>query len=373
MATLEFKQVNKIYDNNFHAVKNFNLRIQDKEFIIIIGPSGCGKTTVLRMIAGLETITDGEIYIDNLLINNVNAKDRDISMVFQNYALFPHMTVYENISFPLKINKVSKCQMYYKVKEAAKMLEITSLLNKKPNTLSGGQKQRVALGRAIVRNPKFFLMDEPLSNLDSALRMQMRIEIAKLHRKIGTTFIYVTHDQTEAMTMGTRIVVMKDGEIRQIGIPQEIYENPNNLFVAKFIGSPPMNVFDGIVHMSKEDIQLKVYIQKDKEDSVVYFRLTKDKQNILKNNNYINKKVKIGIRPENIAVEDHDKTNTFKTYVTMVERMGLDSYIYFDISDENCISKTNMENSIKICDYISFSIDEEKIHVFDYKTEITIF
>lgn len=373
MATLEFKQVNKIYDNNFHAVKNFNLIIQDKEFIIIIGPSGCGKTTVLRMIAGLETITDGEIYIDNLLINNVNAKDRDISMVFQNYALFPHMTVYENISFPLKINKVSKFQMDYKVKEAAKMLEITSLLNKKPNTLSGGQKQRVALGRAIVRNPKIFLMDEPLSNLDSALRMQTRIEIAKLHRKIGTTFIYVTHDQTEAMTMGTRIVVMKDGEIQQIGIPQEIYKNPNNLFVAKFIGSPPMNVFDGIVHMSKEDIQLKVYIQKDKEDSVVYFRLTKDKQNILKNNNYINKKVKIGIRSENIAVEDNDKTNTFKTYVTMVERMGLDSYIYFDISDENCISKTNMENSIKICDYISFGIDEEKIHVFDYETEITIF
>lgn len=173
--------------------------------------------------------------------------------------------------------------------------------------------------------------------------------------------------------MGTRIVVMKDGEIQQIGIPQEIYKNPNNLFVAKFIGSPPMNVFDGIVNMCKEDIQLKVYIQKDKEDSVVYFRLTKDKQNILKNNNYINKKVKIGIRPENIAVEDHDKTNTFKTYVTMVERMGLDSYIYFDISDENCISKTNMENSIKICDYISFGIDEEKIHVFDYETEITIF
>lgn len=372
MATLELKQLNKIYDNDFHAVKNFSLKIQDKEFIILVGPSGCGKTTILRMIAGLETITDGELYIDDLLINNISSKDRDIAMVFQNYALYPHMTVYENISFPLKINKLSKDEINNKVKEVTEILEIKPLLNKKPNTLSGGQKQRVALGRAIVRSPKIFLMDEPLSNLDSKLRTQMRIEISKLHRRLDATFIYVTHDQTEAMTMGTRIVVMENGKIHQVGTPQEVYEKPNNIFVAKFIGSPSMNVFDGIVVINEEDIQLKVHIQKDNEDSIVYFKLPKNKQDTLRNNNYINKRIKIGIRPESIIVEANKDFNIFKTYITMVERMGLDTYIYFDIHGENCIAKTNIKNEIKIGDYISFYIDKEKIHVFDYETSLRI-
>ncbi|WMM26074.1 sn-glycerol-3-phosphate ABC transporter ATP-binding protein UgpC [Tissierella sp. MB52-C2] len=373
MAELELKQINKIYDNGFHAVKDFNLKIEEREFIVLVGPSGCGKTTVLRMIAGFENITDGELYMDDSLMNHMAAKDRDIAMVFQNHALFPHLTVYENISFPLKINKLSKKEIHNKVKTVADILDVEPLLDKKPNTLSGGQKQRVALGRAIVRNPKVFLMDEPLSNLDSKLRTQMRIEISKLYRKLDATFIYVTHDQTEAMTMGTRVVIMENGKIHQVGIPQEVYEKPNDIFVARFIGSPSMNVFDGTIVINEEEVQLKVYIGKYNDDNMIYLKLPESKQKILQDNNYINKAIKIGIRPENIRIRDKEHSNILKAYVSMVETIGLDTYIYFDIDDENCVIKTNIDNKIRIGDNISFYINKEKIHLFDYETSLRIF
>lgn len=373
MANLELKQINKIYNNGFQAVENFNLKIEDGEFIVLVGPSGCGKTTVLRMIAGLETITDGELYMDNYLMNNMAAKDRNIAMVFQSYALFPHLTVYENISFPLKILKLDKRDTHAKVKDAAKILEIEPLLDEKPNTLSGGQKQRVALGRAIVRNPKVFLMDEPLSNLDFKLRNQMRIEISRLHRKLNSTFIYVTHDQTEAMTMGTRVVIMNDGKIHQVGTPQEVYENPNDIFVARFVGSLPMNIFDGTVIIDEDEVQLKVCIQKNNEYNIAYLKLSKNKQDNLRNSDYVNKKVRIGIRPEDTIFGTHEHDNILKTHVTMVEKMGIDTYIYFDVHGENCISKTSIKNDVEIDDYVSFYVDERKIHLFDYDTKIRIF
>ena len=247
MASLSLKNIYKVYPNGFNAVKDFNLEIEDKEFIIFVGPSGCGKSTTLRMIAGLEDISSGELWIGDKLVNDVEPKDRDIAMVFQNYALYPHMTVFDNMAFGLKLRKVPKDEIKRKVEEAAKILDLEKLLDRKPKALSGGQRQRVAMGRAIVRNPKVFLMDEPLSNLDAKLRVQMRIEIAKLHQRLGTTIIYVTHDQTEAMTLGTRIVVMKDGIIQQVDTPQNLYEKPQNLFVAGFMGSPQMNFLDAIV------------------------------------------------------------------------------------------------------------------------------
>ena len=278
MANLSLKNINKIYDNGFHAVKDFNMEIEDKEFIIFVGPSGCGKSTTLRMIAGLEDISSGELEIDGKRMNEVEPKDRDIAMVFQNYALYPHMTIYDNMAFSLKIKKTPKDEIDRKVKEAAKILGIENLLKRKPKQLSGGQRQRVAMGRAIVRNPKVFLMDEPLSNLDAKLRVQMRIEISKLHQKLGTTMIYVTHDQTEAMTLGTRIVVMKDGVVQQIDTPQNLYDHPKNLFVAGFIGSPQINLIDvevikeeGDVYVKNDYIKLKLpkqkaQTQKEKKD-----------------------------------------------------------------------------------------------------------
>ena len=244
MSSLSLKNICKKYPNGFEAVKDFNLEIEDKEFIIFVGPSGCGKSTTLRMVAGLEDISSGELYIDGKLVNDVEPKDRDIAMVFQNYALYPHMTVYDNMAFGLKLRKVPKDEIDKKVREAAEILDLSALLDRKPKALSGGQRQRVAMGRAIVRKPKVFLMDEPLSNLDAKLRVQMRIEIAKLHQNLGTTIIYVTHDQTEAMTLGTRIVVMKAGIVQQVDTPQNLYEKPANLFVAGFMGSPQMNFLD---------------------------------------------------------------------------------------------------------------------------------
>ena len=254
MASVSLRNVKKVYDNGFVAVKDFNLEIADKEFIIFVGPSGCGKSTTLRMVAGLEEISEGEVYIDDKLVNDVEPKDRDIAMVFQNYALYPHMSVYDNMAFGLKLRKVPKDEIDRLVQEAAKILDIDHLLDRKPKALSGGQRQRVAMGRAIVRNPKVFLMDEPLSNLDAKLRVQMRIEISKLHQRLGATIIYVTHDQVEAMTLGTRIVVLKDGLIQQVDSPQNLYNKPNNLFVAGFIGSPQMNLIDAQVDVDGSDV-----------------------------------------------------------------------------------------------------------------------
>ena len=258
MASLSLEHIYKRYPNGFEAVKDFNLEIEDKEFIIFVGPSGCGKSTTLRMIAGLEEISEGTLKIGDKVMNDVEPKDRDIAMVFQNYALYPHMTVYDNMAFGLKLRKVPKDQIDKMVKEAAKILDLDKLLDRKPKALSGGQRQRVAMGRAIVRDPKVFLMDEPLSNLDAKLRVQMRIEISKLHQRLGATIIYVTHDQTEAMTLGTRIVVMKDGVVQQVDSPQNLYNNPGNLFVAGFIGSPQMNFMDAVVEAAGKNVTLKV-------------------------------------------------------------------------------------------------------------------
>ena len=284
----------QITDKGVVAVQEFNLEIQDKEFIVLVGPSGCGKSTTLRMIAGLEEISEGELYIGDRLVNDVAPKDRDIAMVFQNYALYPHMTVYDNMAFALKLRHTPKAEIDRAVKQAAEILDITQYLGRKPKALSGGQRQRVAIGRAIVRNPQVFLMDEPLSNLDAKLRNQMRAEIIKLRERINTTFIYVTHDQTEAMTLGDRIVIMKDGFIQQIGTPQEVFNHPYNLFVAEFIGSPKMNIFDA--ELVKENDQYAVRLAN------LTVTLSEDKQAALKANNVEPQPVRLGVRPEHITL-----------------------------------------------------------------------
>ncbi|HAP73385.1 MAG TPA: sugar ABC transporter ATP-binding protein, partial [Lachnospiraceae bacterium] len=293
MASLNLEHIYKKYPNGFEAVKDFNLDIEDKEFIIFVGPSGCGKSTTLRMIAGLEDISSGTLKIDGKVMNDVEPKDRDIAMVFQNYALYPHMTVYDNMAFGLKLRKVPKDQIDTMVKNAAKILDLTQLLDRKPKALSGGQRQRVAMGRAIVRNPKVFLMDEPLSNLDAKLRVQMRSEIAKLHQRLGTTIIYVTHDQTEAMTLGTRIVVMKDGVVQQVDTPQHLYDDPGNLFVAGFMGSPQMNFVDGVVKVNGSKACVTV--------AGIDIPLTPAKAKAVIDGGYNGKTVTVGIRPEHIA------------------------------------------------------------------------
>ena len=292
MASLSLEHVTKVYPNGFEAVKDFNLEIQDKEFIIFVGPSGCGKSTTLRMIAGLEDISSGTLKIGDRVVNDVEPKDRDIAMVFQNYALYPHMTVYDNMAFGLKLRKVPKAEIDKMVREAAKILDLEKLLDRKPKALSGGQRQRVAMGRAIVRNPKVFLMDEPLSNLDAKLRVQMRTEIAKLHQRLGTTIIYVTHDQTEAMTLGTRIVVMKDGVVQQVDTPQNLYDKPGNLFVAGFMGSPQMNFLDAEVSIKGDEAFLKI----DNKE----IQLPPAKAKKLIDGKYDGKTVTFGIRPEDV-------------------------------------------------------------------------
>ena len=296
MASLSLKNISKTYPNGFQAVKNFNLDIADKEFIIFVGPSGCGKSTTLRMIAGLEEITEGELWIGNNLVNDVEPKDRDIAMVFQNYALYPHMTVYDNMAFGLKLRKTPKEKIDQLVQEAAKILDIVPLLDRKPKALSGGQRQRVAMGRAIVRNPKVFLMDEPLSNLDAKLRVQMRIEISKIHQSLEATIIYVTHDQTEALTLGTRIVVMKDGVMEQGGTPIDLYTKPCNMFVAGFIGSPQMNFIDCKVVKDGDDVKL--------EFGSHSIKLPEGKAEKIVEGGYIGKDVVLGIRPEDIKDEE---------------------------------------------------------------------
>ncbi len=429
MATLKLENINKIYDNNVQAVHDFNLDINDKEFIVFVGPSGCGKSTTLRMIAGLEEITSGNLYIDGTLVNTMMAKDRDIAMVFQNYALYPHMTIYKNMSFGLEIRKIpvpildkdgneikvidkkrikylsnnirewkrqdennnpkkyneqivkaeeeikylsfnstatkvkyvhmSKAEIDKRVKDAAEILGLTQYLKRKPGELSGGQRQRVALGRAIVRHPKVFLMDEPLSNLDAKLRVQTRKEIIKIHKEVNATTIYVTHDQTEAMTMADKIVIMKDGFIKQIGTPKEVYNNPNNMFVAGFIGSPSMNFFKGTIKGNKF-----VFIG-DEQLSVTLKNAPK---------HYINKEVILGVRPESAYIKG-DLTNkkltdySIKITCTLVEMLGNEQLIYGDISGQSFYSKISSDIDVKVGGTYEFAFDVDKMYLFDIDTE----
>ena len=362
MAGLTLKDVSKVYPNGFVAVKDFNLEVEDKEFIIFVGPSGCGKTTTLRMIAGLEDISAGELWIGDKLCNDVEPKDRDIAMVFQNYALYPHMSVYDNMAFGLKLRKVPKAEIDKVVKEAAKILDLEKLLDRKPKALSGGQRQRVAMGRAIVRNPKVFLMDEPLSNLDAKLRVQMRIEIAKLHQRLGATIIYVTHDQVEAMTLGTRIVVMKDGVIQQVDSPQNLYEKPQNKFVAGFIGSPQMNFIDAKVAVKGDTAYLQVA---GKE-----IALTADKSKKLIAGGYAGKEVIMGIRPEHIfEAGSKDGVVTFDAKVNVFELLGAEVYLYVDFAGKTVTIRESSSVKARVDDVLHIAFNVEKIHVFDKETE----
>jgi len=368
MASLSLKNVCKVYPNGFEAVKDFNLEIEDREFIIFVGPSGCGKSTTLRMIAGLEEISSGELWIGDRMVNDVEPKDRDIAMVFQNYALYPHMSVYDNMAFGLKLRKVPKDEIDKMVKEAAKILDLTKLLDRKPAALSGGQRQRVAMGRAIVRNPKVFLMDEPLSNLDAKLRVQMRIEIAKLHQRLETTIIYVTHDQTEAMTLGTRIVVMKDGIVQQVDTPQRLYDNPANLFVAGFMGSPQMNFIDATVR-TKGDIAYLEFAGKS-------IPLPPSKSKALIDGGYNGKIVTFGIRPEDVYDSqmfiEASPQSAFDATVKVYELLGAEVYLYFDIDEFPVTARVDSRTSSRPGDLCKFAFDVEKIHVFDKETELTI-
>ena len=368
MSTVKLEHIGKQYPNGFEAVKDFNLEIQDKEFIIFVGPSGCGKSTTLRMVAGLEDITSGDLYIDGKRMNDVEPKDRDIAMVFQNYALYPHMTVYENMAFGLKIRKVSKEEIDKKVHEAARILDLEHLLDRKPKALSGGQRQRVAMGRAIVRSPKVFLMDEPLSNLDAKLRGQMRIEISKLHQNLGTTIIYVTHDQTEAMTLGTRIVVMKDGVIQQVDTPENLYEKPGNKFVAGFIGAPQMNMVSARV-TEQDGIRLEFCGQSIKLDA--------ERAAVLKNKGYVGKTVILGIRPEDLHDEgDAGKANReacIHAEIRVYEMLGAETYLYFDMDDATWTARLDPSVKAKPGDRVDLYMNTEKLHAFDPETELAIF
>ena len=368
MASLSLKNVCKVYSNGFEAVKDFNLEIADKEFIIFVGPSGCGKSTTLRMIAGLEDISSGELIIGDRLVNDVEPKDRDIAMVFQNYALYPHMTVYENMAFGLKLRKTPKDQIDKLVHEAARILDLEHLLDRKPKALSGGQRQRVAMGRAIVRNPKVFLMDEPLSNVDAKLRVQMRVEISKLHQRLETTIIYVTHDQTEAMTLGTRIVVMKDGVIQQCDSPINLYNYPTNLFVAGFMGSPAMNFIDAVVIEQGSDVKLSF--------GDMMIKVPESKAKALVNGGYIGKTVVMGIRPEDIH-DDEIMVNAagdsvVEATIRIYELLGAEVYLYFDLARVSCTARVNPRTTAKVGDTVKFAFDLNKLHIFDKETEQVI-
>ena len=369
MAGLSLRGIYKKYAGNVVAVSDFNLEIEDKEFIILVGPSGCGKSTTLRMIAGLEEISEGELYIDGKLMNDVSPKDRDIAMVFQNYALYPHMTVYDNMAFGLKLRKVPKAEIKQRVEEAARILDISHLLDRKPKALSGGQSQRVALGRAIVREPKVFLLDEPLSNLDAKLRAQMRTEISKLHQRLGTTFIYVTHDQTEAMTMGTRIVVMKDGFIQQVDTPQNLYSYPCNVFVAGFIGSPQMNFLDATVGQKNGKYCLDICGGK--------YSLVLPESKI--NDGVkaaVGKEVILGVRPEHIHDEEmflsSVSTGIVDANVEVTEMMGAETYLYLNVEGVNLTARVSARSTAKPGDNVKVAFDMNNIHIFDKETEITI-
>ncbi|TCJ86023.1 UNVERIFIED_ORG: carbohydrate ABC transporter ATP-binding protein (CUT1 family) [Bacillus cereus] len=362
MAELKLENIYKIYDNNVTAVTDFNLNIQDKEFIVFVGPSGCGKSTTLRMVAGLEDISKGEFSIDGKLMNDVPPKDRDIAMVFQNYALYPHMSVYDNMAFGLKLRKIPKDEIDRRVKDAAKILGLEQYLDRKPKALSGGQRQRVALGRAIVRDAKVFLMDEPLSNLDAKLRVAMRSEISKLHHRLGTTTIYVTHDQTEAMTMASRLVVMKDGKIQQIGTPKEVYETPENIFVGGFIGSPAMNFFRG--KLTENDFVI---------DNTIKVKVSEGKMKMLREQGYVNKEVVLGIRPEDIHDEllflEASQSTTFKTKIEVAELLGAESILYMKLGDQDFAARVDARHTFSPGDEIKLALDMNKAHFFDSQTE----
>jgi len=368
MANVTLRNVKKVYDKDVIAVQDFNLEIADKEFIVLVGPSGCGKSTTLRMIAGLEEISFGELFIDGRLVNDVPPKDRDIAMVFQNYALYPHMTVYENMAFALKLRHLNKADIDKKVKEAAQILGITELLQRKPKALSGGQRQRVAIGRAIVRQPKVFLMDEPLSNLDAKLRNQMRAEIIKLRKNVNTTFIYVTHDQTEAMTLGDRIVIMKDGFIQQIGTPQEVFNRPANLFVAGFIGSPQMNFFD--VRLEKKNNDYSVVLHG------VRIPLIAEMSMKLAQNQVSEQNVVLGIRPEHMSIATHDEVGAVHAMVDVSEMMGSEMHIHLNVEGQDVIVRVptveldeKFRNGIGYCTEIDFKFPPALIHLFSKDDE----
>lgn len=364
MAELKLNGIQKVYDNKVTAVDNFNLDIKDKEFIVFVGPSGCGKSTTLRMIAGLEEISGGDFMIDEKRMNDVAPKDRDIAMVFQNYALYPHMNVYDNMAFGLKLRKFKKDEIDRRVQDAAKILGLEGYLDRKPKALSGGQRQRVALGRAIVRDAKVFLMDEPLSNLDAKLRVQMRAEIQKLHQRLQTTTIYVTHDQTEAMTMATRLVVMKDGFIQQVGRPKDVYDEPENVFVGGFIGSPAMNFFHGTLKDGDfyiEDYRIKV---------------PEGKMKILRERGYVNQEVVLGIRPEDIHDEpvfiESSQDTKINATIDVAELMGSESYLYSSVKGQEFIARVDSRSDITGGQKIDLALDMNKSHFFDKDTEIRI-
>ena len=364
MAEVVLKNINKIYEGGNQAVKDVSIEIKDKEFAVLVGPSGCGKSTTLRMIAGLEDISSGELFIDGKLVNNVSPKDRDIAMVFQNYALYPHMTVYENMAFGLKLRKFKKEEIKQRVNDAAKILELEDYLDRKPKALSGGQRQRVAVGRAIVRKPKVFLFDEPLSNLDAKLRVQMRTEISKLHRQLEATMIYVTHDQTEAMTMGERIIVMKDGLVHQVDVPLSIYNKPANKFVAGFIGSPAMNFIQGKI-INEGDIQ---FISAGNQLNI---QAAEKQADILKK--YVDKKIWLGIRPEDIHdVNDSttsDDKNIFKAKLEVVEPLGNEIFLYFNIDGAQCIARLPARKVPQVGSEKNLLLNYNNLHFFDFESE----
>ena len=376
MSEIALRNICKQFDSEHYGVKDFNLDIHDKEFVIFVGPSGCGKSTTLRIIAGLEEITDGELWIDGELSNYLEPKDRGMSMVFQNYALYPNMTVYGNMAYALKIRKLPKDEIDRKVHEVAKILEIDQLLDRRPAALSGGQKQRVAIGSAIIRKPKAFLMDEPLSNLDAKLRAQMRVELVKLHKQLDTTIIYVTHDQTEAMTLGTKIVVMKDGLIQQVGAPQSIYDNPVNLFVAGFLGSPSMNFFRCTVK-AEENNRTALLLDDAKTVKKVYLDGTRGKQIA---DRYNGRHVILGIRPEDIYELDEAKKLGIENESVDVdepvvnrEMLGAEVILYFDEQGKTLAVRLSPENQTQVGEKVSLYFDMEKAHVFDPETEENIF
>ena len=365
MASLSLKHIYKKYPGGVTAVSDFCLEIKDKEFLILVGPSGCGKSTTLRMIAGLEEISEGELFIGDKLMNDVAPKDRDIAMVFQNYALYPHMSVFDNMAFGLKLRKTPKEEIKRRVEEAARILDITHLLDRKPKALSGGQKQRVALGRAIVRNPKVFLLDEPLSNLDAKLRAAMRTELTKIHQRVGTTFVYVTHDQVEAMTMATRIVVMKDGLIQQVDTPQNLYDYPVNLFVAGFIGTPQMNFINSVLEKKGEDL----YVTFGSNS----LKLPAEKANNPALKEYIGKEVVLGIRPECIHEDAASiramSDSVIETDVEVTELMGAEIYLYLVTEETNMIARVSARSTARAGDIINVAFDMSRVHIFDKDTE----